>query len=227
MHLLGRSAPVHIYAPADLKEIIHVNLKFSETFLNFKWIFHPLNFEAAEVILEDDKFAITSFPMNHRINCCGFRIDEKPKRRRIIKHLIEECQLSIAEIVQLKDGKSVIRENGEELANEKFTLDPYHHRSYAYCSDTAPFEGQVELIKEVDVLYHESTFTDEHVERAADTHHSTARQAALVAKQGNVKKLVLGHFSSRYKELDEFVIQAKEEFPHVFIAKDGMRLDIE
>jgi ribonuclease Z len=227
MHLLGRTAPVSIYAPADLKELIHVNLKFSETFLNFKWIFHPLDFESPEVILEDDKFTITSFPMNHRIKCCGFRIDEKPKRRRIIKHLAEESELTIAEIVQLKNGKSVVRESGEELESEKFTLDPHPHRSYAYCSDTAPFEGQIELIKEVDVLYHESTFTDQHVDRAADTYHSTARQAGEIAKKGNVKKLVLGHFSSRYKEVDEFAIQAKEEFPHVILAKDGMRLVIE
>lgn len=226
MHLLGRTAPVHIYAPSDLKEIIHVNLKFSDTFLNFKWVFHPLNFEEPEVILEGDKFVIRSFPMNHRIDCCGFRIDEKPKRRRIIKHLIEEEKLSIAEIVQLKDGKSVTRESGEVLENEKYTLDPYPHRSYAFCSDTAPFDGQIELIKEVDLLYHEATFIDQHKERAADTHHTTARQAGEIARKASVKKLVLGHFSSRYKEIDEFSVQAKEEFPNVVLAKDGMRLVI-
>ncbi len=227
MHLLGRTAPVHIYAPADLKEIIHVNLKYSETFLNFQWVFHALNFEDKEVILEDDKFVISSFPMNHRISCCGFRIDEKPKRRRIVKHLIEARKLNIAEMVQLKNGHPVERENGEVLSLEEFTLEPYPARSYAYCSDTAPFEGQTDMVRGVDVLYHESTFTDEHEERAGQTFHSTARQAGRIAKEAQVKKLVLGHYSSRYREVDEFATQAKEEFEHVILAADGMRIDIE
>ncbi|MCB0760469.1 MAG: ribonuclease Z [Flavobacteriales bacterium] len=226
MHLLGRATPLHIYGPADLKEIIHVNLKFSQTYLCFEWIFHPLNMLEGELIMETDKLWVRSFPMNHRIDCCGYVFEEKPKRRRILKEAIESRNLNIAEIVQLKDGKNVARESGEVLDIEECTLPPYPSRKYVYCSDTAPFDGQIDIAKNADLLYHESTFANQHEQRAKETFHSTAAQAATVASEAHVKHLLLGHFSSRYTDLSVLEEEAKEIFPNTQLAHDGLSIEI-
>lgn len=226
MHLLGRKNPLHIYCPAPLQELMELNMKYSDTFLNFEVIFHPHSYDGKQLILEEKQFEVYSFPMKHRIDCCGFMFKEKPKRRRIIKERADEAGLAVRDLVSLKNGEAVEREDGTVISLEEFTLPPHPSRSFAYCSDTAPFERQVEFIRGADLLYHESTFLDALKDRARDTFHSTALQAAEIARDAEAKHLLLGHFSSRYDDTADFVKEAREVFPNSYAASDGMRLEM-
>ncbi|NNE56221.1 MAG: ribonuclease Z [Flavobacteriales bacterium] len=224
MHLLGRTKELHLYCPPELKDIVEVNMKHSETFLNFEVVYHPIDYKVPQLILEDNTMEVHSFPLKHRIKCAGFLFVEKPKRRRIIKEKIEEYNLVVPEIVRLKKGQNIERLDGKVITFEDATLPPYPVRSYAYCSDTAYYEKVLETIQGVDLLYHEATFLEEHAKRAKETFHSTAIQAATIAQKAEAKKLVLGHFSSRYRELNQFTAEAKTIFPKVELARDGMSI---
>lgn len=223
MHLLGRKNDLHIYAPEPLQELMELNLKYSDTFLNFELIFHPHRYDDKHLILDEKQFEVHAFPMKHRIDCCGFYFTEKPKRRRIIKEAIAGLDLGVAQTVALKNGEDITLEDGRKWTNAELTRSPYPVRSYAYCSDTAPFERQLEFIGQPSVLYHEATFLDDLRSRAKDTFHSTALQAAEVAKNAQAGELILGHFSSRYDETDAFEAEAKALFPRVRCARDGAK----
>lgn len=226
MHLLGRKNPLHIYCPAPLEEIMEMNMKYSDTFLNFEVIFHHHSTDGLHLILDEKQFEVYSFPMKHRIDCCGFLFKEKPKRRRILKEKAEQAGLTVRELVSLKNGEAPVREDGTIIPLEEFTLEPFPARSFAYCSDTAPFERQVEFIQGANLLYHESTFLEAMKDRAKNTFHSTAKQAATVASEASAGHLLLGHFSSRYDETREFVTEAREIFPNSYAASDGLRLEM-
>jgi len=226
MHLLGRKQGLTIYCPEELKSIIDLINKVSETTLNYtiKWVF--TNNNGLNLLFEDNKVAVYSFPLKHRIYCTGFLFREKKLPRNVDKYKLEKYKISVADILLLKNGKDVISSDGELIKNEELTIDPPEPRSYAYCSDTIFNIKTVEFIKNVDVLYHESTFLDDNIARAKKTFHSTAKQAAEIAKMAKVKKLLLGHFSVRYGDLEEFAVEARNIFNNCEVCTDGKKVKI-
>lgn len=227
MHLYGRTNPLNIYAPVNLQEVIELSLKHSDTFLNFDLIWHTHTPGEKTMVLDQRHFEVFTFPMKHRIACNGFLFQEKPKRRRILKDKIAHLELGVAELVQLKEGNDVEREDGTVLLNASLTAEAYPVRSYAYCSDTAPFARQVEFIQGATLLYHESTFLHEMKARAKDTYHTTALQAGEVAANAEVSHLLLGHFSQRYDDTSLFATEAKQVFASSKCVSDGMHLELD
>ncbi len=222
MSLGGRVTDLHVYAPPGLSEIITVHLKHSGTVLNYKTHFHALEHpEQSNRIFENELLTIDTLPLDHRIPCFGFIFKEKEKRRRINKAVMP-ADLSIAEINDLKDGRDILNETGIlKYKNENFTLPPRKSRSYAYCSDTRFNESIVPLIQDVDLLYHEATFMKSEDQEAFSRYHSTTEHAAIIAKKANAKQLIIGHYSSRYQEIDDFLNETKAVFPKTLLAIEG------
>jgi ribonuclease Z len=221
MHLHGRTKDLYLYGPPGLDEIITLQFKYSETFLNYKIIFKELETEKIATIYETDHLTIDTIPLKHRIKCCGFLFKEKPKKKRINKDILPPGIL-LQEIVELKNGNHIYDENGKiKFKNEDYTLPPRRSRSYAYCSDTAYTESFIPQIKNIDILYHEATFLQDLKLRANETYHSTAIDAATVALKANVKQLLLGHFSSRYKDIEPLLTEARTVFPNTYLATEG------
>jgi ribonuclease Z len=220
--MLGRHKELHIYAPAGLEDIISLQLKITQTHLNYKLIFHTLTKFTSELLYEDDYLTVHSLPLNHRIYTNGFLFKEKPGLRKLNMEIIEKIpEIDTCDYYNIKKGKDFTLKNGDIIKNEDINLPPPPTKSYAYCSDTRYSESLIPLIHNVDVLYHESTFQNDHKDLAEKTGHSTAAQAAEIAKKANVKKLILGHFSSRYIDTKGFLKEAQNVFPHVEIAREG------
>lgn len=226
MHLLGRKQELNIYCPRELKAIIDLINQSSQTNLNYtvNWLF--TNDDGLNLLFEDDKVEVFSFPLKHRIFCTGFIFREKPLARKIDKYKLGKLNISVADILSLKKGLDVINNEGELIKNEEATIDPAAPRSYAYCSDTVFTAKTAEYVKGVDVLYHESTFLEDKADRAKKTYHTTAQQAAQIAKIAGVKQLLLGHFSARYGDLREFINEAKPIFENCLLATDGKKIKI-
>lgn len=224
MHLLGRKTELHVYANEQLRDIVLMHLRASFTKLNYELHFHPLSYQEPQVIFENKALEVSTVILKHRIPTCGFVFREKTKLRHIIPEKIREYGIQNYAIPGIKEGEDFLQENGVIIPNKELTTEGDKPWSYAYCSDTAYYEKIIEQIREVDLLYHESTFTDEHKTRAKETFHSTAAQAAVIAQKANVKKLLLGHFSIRYKSLDKFLEEARAIFPETTLADDGMTI---
>ncbi|MFO0506107.1 MAG: ribonuclease Z [Chryseotalea sp.] len=220
LHLQKRTRPLHIFGMQGLDEIISIQLKYSKSNLHFPLQFSCLNPHAPTLILDHEKFTVTSFPLTHKIPTCGFLIREKPKPLGIDKTKLTE-KISLQAIAKFKQQQDYVTDNGELLAYKQYTLPPKKTFSYAYCSDTAWDPNIVFVIKEVDLLYHESTFLQTDIAKAEETMHSTAKQAALIAREAQVTKLLLGHFSARYKDLNELLAEAQEIFPDSALACEG------
>ena len=225
MGLLGRKAPLNIFAPAEFGPILEFfKAHFGEGLL-FEIHFTALGMNHPEVVYENRRTELLAFPLNHRIDTFGFIIREKMPQRNIYKDAITKYDLSLSEIGTLKRGEDVIRETPDKeitiIKNNDVTYYRHLPRSYAYCSDTAPFDELAEWIKGVDLLYHESTFPAEMTEMAEKTFHSTTLQAAQVAKDAAVKKLVVGHYSSRFPSIDFFLDEIQTIFPDATLAHDG------
>ena len=228
MNLLGRDTPLAIFGPKGLDEIITTQLKYSNSVLKYDTTFITTNPSVSEEIYNANNVSITSIPLEHRIDCTGFVFKEIHKPRRINPDCLAEINLSNSELKSLKEGKDILNVDGTiKHFNKDITLEPKKCRSYAYCSDTKFIPSIIPLIKDVDLLYHESTFLNKHEDRATFTHHSTAEQAATIAKEANAHKLLLGHFSSRYKELDKFLSEAKPIFNNSFLAQEGDTIEVE
>jgi len=227
MHLQKRKADLHLYSPAGLNEIILLQLKYSRSVLNYSLHFHSFDPTQKYQLLENDALTVETIPLFHKLPCSGFLFKEKPKHRGIDKEKLIKGML-LQHIVALKTGQDVFDEQGKLLyKNEDFTLDPKRSLSYAYCSDTAFFEPIIEQIDEVDLLYHEATFMDEEEAKANETKHSTARQAAEIAKRSRAKRLLIGHFSARYKDLEPLLAEAKSVFENSSLAIEGQTFTIE
>ncbi|MCF8424730.1 MAG: ribonuclease Z [Bacteroidia bacterium] len=221
MHLLGRKNDLTIYGPKELEEIISMIHKHSDTYLNYEVKFIHTQNKNKQLIFEDEKVEVYSVPLKHRIATTGYLFKEKPLPRNIDKYKLEKLNVSFAEIHKLKLGLDAIDNNGNSIKNADLTIDPPNCRSYAFCSDTRFFEELANDIQYVDLLYHESTFLEEKQDRAKHTFHSTAKQAAKIATLANAQKLILGHFSSRYSNLDEFLTEAKSIFENTELAIEG------
>lgn len=226
MHLFGRKQDLNIYCPAGLEEIISLQLKHSDTFLNFKINYTFIDQMEGDLLFENKNLTVHKFPVNHSIFCAGFLFREKPKAIRINKEKLPE-DFSLANIARLKKGEDIYEDNGKlKYKNKDLTLPPKLARSYAYCSDTKYDEDIISYIKEVDLLYHEATFTKEMEDRAEKTYHSTAEQAARIAKKAKVDRLLIGHYSVRYRELDPLLKEAKRVFPESYLAIEGNFIDV-
>jgi len=219
--LLTREADLHIYGPKGLKEVITLQMKLSGSWTNFKLIFHELTSKATELIYEDDKVEVHTVPLDHRVYTNGFLFKEKEGDRKLNIGAVEDAKIDVAYYRKLKQGFDVENEVGELIKNEDVTKAGAIPKSYAFCSDTAYNEAIVPLIKNVDVLYHESTFLEKLAHLAIKTKHSTAKEAASIAKLANAKALILGHFSTRYDDTSDFKLEANEIFDNVELAKEG------
>ncbi len=227
MHLQGRLAPVHLFGPPGLSEILSLQLKYSGTNLSYQLNFHELDASCHKKIFEDKQLSVYTIPMEHRIPCCGFLFKEKLKPRPLIKSRIPS-NLTPPQLVRLKWGEDIKDENDNVLVHFKdVTTEPKRSRSYAYCADSRYKPDIIPIIKKVDLLYHEATFLDDLRERANYTFHSTAKQAAELAKAAEVNKLVLGHFSVRYKDLTPILEEAQQVFRNAALAEEGNNFCIE
>jgi len=226
LHLLGCTQDVHIYCPEPLQEIIEIQLKYSDTHLKFPLHFHFLNTKQQELIFEDDKLSVESFPLSHRIPCCGFLFKEKPGLLSIRKEMIEYYQLKPQDILKIKKGNDFTSPEGKTIKNKVFTYPVEPLRSYAFCSDTIYDESLVNRIKKVSLLYHEATFMQNMEKRAKETFHSTTIQAASIAKKAQVNKLLIGHFSARYKDLNPLLEESKSVFEETELAEEGRTFEI-
>lgn len=227
LHLQKRTAELHLYSHAGLDEIITVQLRHSKSVLNYSIIFHSLTKDKHEIIFEDEHLQVESIPLTHKLTCSGFLFREKPKPRRINKNRLPD-DLLLQQLAALKMGHDVVDENGKVLyKNEDLTLPARHSRSYAYCSDTAYEPNLVPFLQDIDLLYHEATFIEEDKLKAKETKHSTALEAAQIAQQAGVKKLALGHFSARYKDLIVVEEEAKIIFNNTVLATEGQTFSIE
>jgi ribonuclease Z len=226
MHLLGRKNPLHIYAHPDLEKIIELQLKTSDSRLQFPIIYKALEYDRSQRILDDPYFTVDTIILKHRIPCCGFLFKEKPRLKSLIREKLSEYDVPVSAMEDLRRGQDLTLPDGRIIPNKEFTIEPLAPRSYAFCSDTAYNEEILPLIENVDLLYHESTFTEEMRERAAETFHSTALQAATIAKRAGAKKLLLGHYSARYRFIQPFVDEAKTVFDNTVAAEEGLVVKI-
>ena len=230
MGLLARKAPLNIFAPSGFAPILEFfKIQFGEGLL-FDIHFIPLEMKEPEVVYENRKTELLAFPLNHRVDTYGFIIREKMPQRNVRKEAISQYDLSLTDIGTLKRGEDIVRvsDSGEPqvIKNEEVTYYRYKPRSYAYCSDTAPFAELADWVRGVDLLYHEATFPEDMEEMAKKTFHSTTIQAASVAKAAEVKRLIVGHYSSRFPSVDFYLDQIKTVFAEAMLANDGDIIEI-
>jgi len=225
--ILNREKELHVYGPKGIKEVINLQLKYSKSYVKYDLIFHELNSKNSELIFEDSKVEVHTIPLNHRVYTNGFLFKEKKKPRKLnISEVEKYSEIEICDYNNLKAGRDFTLNSGEVLSNKLLTLDPDKTLSYAYCSDTCYKPDIVEIIKESDLLYHESTFLSDKEDLALKTKHATAQQAAEIAKMANVKRLILGHYSSRYSDISLFKKEAKETFTNVELAEAGKKFSV-
>jgi len=224
--LLGRTNDLHIYAHADAGKIFQPVLDYFCKDLSYKVIFHAFNPAKSEMIYEDRSLTVSTIPLNHRIPCAGFLFEEKPKSPHIIREMIDFHQVPVSRIAAIKEGADFVTNEGEIVPNRIFTRPAEPSHKYAYCLDTAYYEKIIPVIEGVDVLYHEATFCHEDILRAKETYHSSARQAALIAKAAKIKKLVIAHFSARITNEKVLLDEAREVFPPTILANEGMVIEI-
>lgn len=227
MHLNGRIKPLYIYCPRQLKEIIDIQLDYSETTIQYPIEYRFTDAAKAEVLLDSQDIIVETIPLNHRIACTGFLFKEKKRLRKLLKEKIERLGIPVEYYSGLKKGNDYIAPNGDVYKNDTLTLDSAEPKAYAYCSDTMFDEMYFKQISNMTLLYHESTFLHNMLERALETHHTTALQAAEVAKITGAKKLLIGHFSARYKTLIELLEEAQSVFPDTELAIEGRTFVIE
>lgn len=226
MNLLGRDGQLTIYGPEGLEDILKSQLKIGDSKFAFDIKFKNLFGKEREIIFEDKKMEIHTFPLKHKIATNGFLIKEKKPLRKLKKEAIEKDNIAIEYRHRLQKGEEIIDATGKILDLARYTYPPKKARAYAYCSDTMPNESNLDLLNEVDLMYHEATFVNQHNARAKSTMHSTAEQAATFAKKAKAKKLILGHFSNRYLDTDIHQKEASAVFKNLIIGADGMQLSI-
>lgn len=219
--LLGRTNDLYIYGHSQLSTYLEFYKSQFGRDLTFNIIFIPVKTNKQQVIYEDKHVTVETIPLRHRIPVTGFMFREKEKDRNIRKEAIKKFEISIRDIVNIKKGKDYILPDGRIIPNADLTIPPFRSRSYAYCADTLFFKGLAERIKNVDLLYHEATFMEKDKKLARLTMHSTAAQAARIAMLAGVRKLIIGHFSSRYKDVNDLVSEAREIFENTEAAEDG------
>jgi ribonuclease Z len=218
--LLSRFQELHVYGPAPLQQIIDMQLQVANTTLPYALTFHTISGEG--VLVDNEDFIVKCFPTNHRIECYGFSFHERKTRRKLLADKAREYDIPVSFFDRLKSGEDFIRPDGTVISHRMVTEDLPRGKSYAFCADTKYDESIIPYIRDADMIYHETTYLDLLQARAAERFHSTTRQAALIAKKANVKKLLVGHFSSKYDTLEEFEQETREVFPNSELAIEGV-----
>ena len=224
--LLGRTAPLHIYADPNLEQLMRPQIEFFCKGMKYPLFFHGIDATKHQVIYEDNTITVESLPLKHRMPCCGYLFREKPKKRHLIGDAVNFYNIPAYMRQAIKDGADYTTPDGEIIPNNRLTKDADRSRSYAYCSDTAPCDNR-EALEGVDLLYHEATFADSEKERAAQTFHSTARQAAQAANDAGAKRLLIGHYSSRYDTPETLLKEAQEIHTATIAANEGDIISID
>ena len=224
--LLGRNADLHIYSPRGLEELMRPQLDFFCRGNSFKVVFHTFSTKNSAVIYEDRSVKVTTVPLKHRMPCCGFLFEEQGNLPHIRRDMIDFLNIPLYAINNIKNGEGWTTEDGKVYTHEQLTQPAEPARSYAYLSDTAFVPQNAEIVKGVDLLFHEATFAESEKLRAQQTLHSTATEAAEFAKLAKVKKLVIGHFSSRYDDDTILLKEAKQTFPNTILAKENLKITI-
>lgn len=224
--MLGRTARLYIHSPHGLKSLMAPWLDFFCKNLGYEIEFMEFDTSEPTIIYEDRSMTVETIPLNHRIPCCGFLFAEKPLPRHIKRDMIDFYQVPTYELNRIKNGADYTLPNGEVIPNERLTFAPTPSRRYAYCSDTAYHPAIVQQIRGVDLLFHEATFGNEALARARETFHTTATQAANIAQQAQVGKLIIGHFSARYDDETPLLKEAQKVFPNTSLARENDRIDI-
>jgi ribonuclease Z len=223
-----RTRLLTIFGPVGLDEILTVQLKYSNTKLNFPLRFVSTDPDHDQLILEEQNFKVTSFPLKHRLPCTGFRIDEKIRFRNLIKEKLQERKIPVEAINCLRNGKDFLDEKGQIIYSlREYTHPPRKPRSYAFCSDTCYDPEIVPFISGASLLYHEATFANEEKLRAKETFHSTASDAGKIAQKASAKKLLIGHFSTRYIDLQPLLHEARVEFTETYLSEEGITYSID
>lgn len=225
--LLGRETDLHIYGPKGIKEIITLQLKLSKAWTSYGLYFHELTSKSPQVIFEDDKVSVETIPLDHRVYTNGFLFKEKEGDRKLLMNEVLNYDIDKAYYRSIKKGKDVTLDDGTVIENKLLTGPPPPIKSYAFCSDTSYLPSIIEQIKKVTALYHESTFLESHVHLCKSTKHSTAKQAAHIASQAEAKQLILGHYSTRYDNINLFKEEAKACFENVVLAEDGKTISFD
>ena len=220
LNLLGRTAELHIHAPLELEGLLTPWLNFFCHQMTFEVIFHPFDTKQPQLIYEDRSLTVTTIPLKHRMPSCGFLFAEKQRPAHIIREMIDRYNIPLYEINRIKNGADYQTPDGECIPNAQLTIPADPIRRYAYCSDTLPLASVAEQVKGVNLLFHEATFADDGEARARETYHTTARQAAKLAKDAGVKKLLIGHFSARYDDEQVLLTEAKSIFEHTQLARE-------
>jgi ribonuclease Z len=226
LHLNGRTKPMDVFGPAELKEIIDLQFKHSQTIIRYPINFRPTSDDKRYKIFENYDLAVDSFPLDHRIPCTGFIFTEKQRLRKMIKSKIDDLAIPAEMIPLIKNGQSFKDKKGKIHLSEELTTEADQPKTYAYCSDTICSWKYLNYISKVDMLYHEATFMNDMIDRAEETFHTTALQAAEVALKAEVKKLLLGHFSARYRDLNPLLDEAKTVFQDTQLAVEGQTFQI-
>lgn len=222
-NLAGRKEPLQLFGPPGLGDIISLQLKYSNSILQYALEYICVSTDTKKYIFEDDHIKIATFPLKHRVPCQGYSFEEKPAAYNLIKGKIPD-DISLEEIKLLKKGQDVLITGTEQIKYKatEYTVKKHKENSYAYCSDTQFDPSIIPYLNSIETLYHEATFMDKDEARATKTFHSTASQAAQIAKNAQVKQLIIGHFSSRYKLLDDMEAEAKGIFTNTLMAYDGL-----
>lgn len=221
MHLNGRKKPLKLFGPPQLKEVIDLQFKYSETHLQYDIEFTITNPNKAETIIANEDVIVETIPLDHRIACTGFLFREKKRLRKLLKDELERIGVPVEVYTSLKKGADYTNPEGKIYKNDTLTVDSDKPKTYSYCSDTIYNEQYFDQINNSDLLYHEATFLHNMLDRANETYHTTALQAAEIAVKTNAKKLLIGHFSARYKTLDELLGEAQSVFPETSLAIEG------
>ena len=224
--LLGRTAPLHIYAPKDLGPMLDAQLRLFCQHLDYEVTFHAVDTECQQVVYEDRSLTVETLPLEHRMPCCGYLFREKQPLPHIRRDMIDFYQIPVSQINNIKAGADWISPEGEIVENSRLVTAADAPRSYAYCSDTRYIPTLHERIQGVSTLFHESTYGEDNLLRAEKYYHSTARQAALVARDAGVSQLLLGHFSSRYEDENVLLCEARKVFPNTFLTDEQLVFDV-
>ena len=226
LNLLGRTAELHIHSPKGLETLLTPMLDFFNRQMTYKVLFHEFDTKEPMQIYEDRSLTVTTIPLRHRMPCCGFLFAEKRRPNHIIREMVDFYQVPVYELNRIKNGADYVTPEGKTVSNNLLTGPSAPSRSYAYCSDTIYLPSIVEQIKGVDLLFHEATFANEDAPRAKETFHTTAAQAAEIARRAEVKKLLIGHFSARYEDENVLLQEASAIFPDTQLAKETLCVSV-
>lgn len=224
--LVGRTATLHIHCHADLERILTPQLEYFCKGMAYNVEFHLINPTKAEVVYEDRSVTVSSIPLRHRIPTCGFLFAEKTTPNHIIRDMIDFYKVPVFELNRIKNGEDYVLPDGTVIPNNRLTTPPAPPRSYAYCSDTIFHRPIIEQIKGVNLLFHEATFAQCDAQRAKETFHTTAMQAGEIARDADVKQLLIGHFSARYEDENILLQEARSVFPNTLLAKENLKVTL-